>query len=109
MTQFAEQFADFEIVTPLASKLSWTHFCVLIRVKTADARLYYAGDAAVRNYGVRELRHQISRKAYERREIANTHLSTQSAVPFNAFRDPYYHNINKIRICKEIIFQPSYL
>jgi predicted nuclease of restriction endonuclease-like (RecB) superfamily len=39
--------------------------------------------------GVHELRRQISRKAYERREIANTELSEQSAVPFNVFKDPY--------------------
>jgi predicted nuclease of restriction endonuclease-like (RecB) superfamily len=93
MTQFAEQFADFEILTPLASKLSWTHFCELIRIKTPDARLYYAEDAATRNYGAKELRHQISRKAYERREIANTQLSEQSVVPFNAFYDPYLLDI----------------
>jgi predicted nuclease of restriction endonuclease-like (RecB) superfamily len=89
MTQFAERFFDFEILTTLSSKLSWSHFCELIRIKTEEARLFYAEDAAVRSYGVRELRHQISRKAYERREIANTQLSEQSAVPFNAFRDPY--------------------
>jgi len=51
--------------------------------------MYYAKDALERNYGVRELRHQISRKAYERREIANTELSEQSTVPFNVFKDPY--------------------
>jgi predicted nuclease of restriction endonuclease-like (RecB) superfamily len=39
--------------------------------------------------GVRELRHQISRKAYERREIANAHITEQSEVPFNVFKDPY--------------------
>jgi predicted nuclease of restriction endonuclease-like (RecB) superfamily len=89
MTRFAELFADAEILSPLATKLSWTHFCELIRIKTPEARLFYAEDAAARSYGAKELRHQISRKAYERREIANTQLSEQSVVPFNAFRDPY--------------------
>lgn len=93
MTQFAERFTDFGILTPLASKLSWSHFCELIRVKTVEARLYYAEDAATRNYGAKELRHQISRKAYERREIANKQLSEQSAIPFNAFKDPYLLDI----------------
>ncbi|MDR2577545.1 MAG: DUF1016 domain-containing protein, partial [Chitinispirillales bacterium] len=36
-----------------------------------------------------ELRQQISRKAYERQEIANAGLSKESAVPFNVFKDPY--------------------
>jgi predicted nuclease of restriction endonuclease-like (RecB) superfamily len=51
--------------------------------------LYYAQEVAARNWGVHELRRQISRKAYERREIANTELSADSAVPFNVFKDPY--------------------
>ena len=89
MTQFAERFPDLEILSPLATKLSWSHFCELIRVKTVEARIYYAEDAASRNYGAKELRRQISRKAYERREIANTQLSEQSVIPFNVFKDPY--------------------
>jgi hypothetical protein len=43
--------------------------------KTEEAHMYYAKDAMERNYGVRELRCQISRKAYERRENANMELS----------------------------------
>jgi hypothetical protein len=69
MTQFAEKFSDFEILSPLTTKLSWSHFCELIRVKTGEARMYYAEDASARGYGVKELRRRISRKGYERREI----------------------------------------
>jgi predicted nuclease of restriction endonuclease-like (RecB) superfamily len=87
--QFSERFADFQILSPLATKLSWSHFCELIRVKTNEARMYYAEDAAARGYGAKELRRLISRKGYERREIANAHLSEQTAVPFNVFKDPY--------------------
>jgi len=91
--QFANQFSDFEIVSPLATQLSWTHFTELLPLKTQEARLYYAQDAAARGYGAKELRRQISRKAYERREIANTALSKQSAVPFSVFKDPYLLDI----------------
>ena len=45
--------------------------------------MYYANDAAQRHLGTKELRRQISRKAYERQEIANTQLSEKSYVPFN--------------------------
>jgi predicted nuclease of restriction endonuclease-like (RecB) superfamily len=51
--------------------------------------MYYARDAIARRLGKRELRRQISRKAYERREIADSLLTEQTAVPFNAFKDPY--------------------
>jgi predicted nuclease of restriction endonuclease-like (RecB) superfamily len=89
MSLFSERFADLEILTMLSSKLSWSHFTELLRLKTDAARLYYAKDASERNLGVHELRHQISRKAYERREIANSHITEKSAVPFNVFKDPY--------------------
>jgi predicted nuclease of restriction endonuclease-like (RecB) superfamily len=93
MMLFAERFPDEEILTQLASKLSWSHFTELISVKSYEARLYYANDAASLNYGRVELRRQISRKAFERREIANTGLTEQSAVPFNVFKDPYLLDI----------------
>jgi len=51
--------------------------------------MYYAQDAISRCLGKRELRRQISRKAYERQEIANIQLTEGSEVPFNAFKDPF--------------------
>jgi predicted nuclease of restriction endonuclease-like (RecB) superfamily len=74
---------------PLATKLSWSHFIELLPLKTEDARLYYAQEAAQRGYSTKELRRQISCKAYARREIANAELSKNSIVPFNVFKDPY--------------------
>ena len=89
MMRFAEKFADFEIVTELASQLSWSHFIEILPLKSDEARLFYAKDSAVRRIGTKELRRQISRKAYERREIANTQISDTSSVPFDVFKDPY--------------------
>ena len=89
MTLFAERFPDAEILPPLAAKLSWSHIIELLPLRTDEARMYYANDTAMRNYGTKELRRQIARKAYERREIANTKLSEESAVPLNVFKDPY--------------------
>ena len=89
MVQFAEVFPDIKIVSPLATQLSWSHFVEILPHESEKARLYYANDAVTRHLGVRDLRLQISRKAYERREIANTQLSEKSTVPFNVFKDPY--------------------
>jgi predicted nuclease of restriction endonuclease-like (RecB) superfamily len=93
MMQFASQFSDLEIVSPLATQLSWTHFTELLPIKTHEARLYYAQDAAARGYSTKELRHQISRKAYERREIAAAEFPEEFSKPFNVFRDPYLLDI----------------
>jgi predicted nuclease of restriction endonuclease-like (RecB) superfamily len=89
MIKFAALFTDIEILATLSQELSWSHFIEILPLKTEDARLYYANDAARRHLGVRDLRRQISRKAYERRQIANSQLTEVSTVPFNVFKDPY--------------------
>jgi len=73
--------------------LSWSHFIALLPLKSDEAFMFYAQDAIVRNLGKRELRKQISRKAYERREIANSQLTEVSTVPFNVFKGPYLLNM----------------
>jgi len=70
MMRFAERFADYGIVATLSPQLSWSHIIELLPLKSDEARNYYAQDVLHRRYGVRELRSQISRKAFERREIA---------------------------------------
>ena len=89
MMRFAENFVDYEIVATLSPQLSWSHIIELLPLKSNEAIIYYAQDVLNRRFGVRELRRQISRKAFERREIANSALTEQSSIPFNAFKDPY--------------------
>jgi len=94
MMQFAEQFPDIEIVSPLATQLSWTHFVELMPLKDEKARLFYAQEAAERHLGKRELRQSIERKEFERTEIANLQIvaraDEQQIIPFNIFKDPYF-------------------
>lgn len=93
MMKFARLYPDIEIVATLSQQLSWSHFQEILPVESEEARTYYAQDAASRGLGVRELRQQISRKAFHRQEIANTRLTEQSTVPFNVFKDPYMLDI----------------
>jgi hypothetical protein len=89
MTLFAERFSDGEILPPAAAKLSWSHIIELLPLETDEARMYYVNEVATRRYSAKELRRQISRKAFERQEIANANLTTESLIPFNLFKDPY--------------------
>lgn len=89
MMQFAEQFPDFGIVSPLATQLSWSHVVEVLALKTPEARLFYLGEAATRQLGKRELRRMIDRKAFERKEIANAQLTEASAIALDTFKDPY--------------------
>ena len=89
MMQFAEQFGDKKIVVPLARHLSWSHFLVLLPLKTMDAKLFYAQEAAKHLLGKRGLREMVSRKVYERKEIADTQITSESPIPPGTFKDPY--------------------
>lgn len=89
MMQFASDFQDFEIVAPLAPQLSWSHFTMLLPLKSYQAKLYYAQHSIEQNWGKRELRNQISRKAFERAELANTQFSPEQTDLTNTFKDPY--------------------
>ena len=60
MIQLSKRFTDIEIVVPLARQLSWSHFLALLPIRSDDAFMYYAQDAAVRQLGKRELRQQIA-------------------------------------------------
>ena len=102
MMQFAEQFSDLEIVSPSATQLSWAHIVEVLPLKTQEAKLFYLNEAARGLISRDKLRELITRKAFERKEIANTRIADTTRIPHNAFKDPYYHNINKIRMGKEI-------
>ena len=80
------------ILSTLSTKLSWSHFCEIMRVKTEEGWIFYANDAFERNLSILALRKEISRKAFECREIVNSQLTEVSKVPFNAFKDPFLLN-----------------
>ncbi|WP_304200505.1 YhcG family protein [Flavobacterium alvei] len=89
MMQFAEQFTDFQIVVPLSRQLSWSHFVELLPLKTIEAKLFYAQNAANNLFGIRELRRQIALKTFERTSIADAQIVDATQIPFNTFKDPY--------------------
>jgi predicted nuclease of restriction endonuclease-like (RecB) superfamily len=90
MMQFAEVFAEFEIVVTLSRQLNWSHFLNLIPLKKEDARVYYAQKIAEEQWSVREARNQIERKAFERQEIANVEVSLENTGLTNTFKNPYF-------------------
>lgn len=66
MIKFYQEFSDFNILPPLVAKLSWSHFIELFPLKSIESKIYYAQNTIENNWGKRELRNQIERKAFER-------------------------------------------
>ena len=97
MMQFSEQFADFEIVSHPATQLSWACFVEILPLKTLEAKLFYLNEAARGLMGRNGIRKMISRKAYERKEIADSQISTGSPIPPGTFKDPYLFDVLGIK------------
>ena len=89
MIQFFEKFPDFENVVTLSRHLSWSHFLVLIPLKTDTERQFYSKNVFDSLISVRELRKQISKKVYERTENANIQIQESNTIDKGVFKDPY--------------------
>ena len=96
MVKFAEGFPDAAIVSTLSTKLSWSHMVAIVAIKNPQAHQFYAQQAALDGWSVRELQHQIERKAFERTELAAlqaptlTQAEPTSTNPALVFKDPYF-------------------
>ena len=93
MMQFADEFPDPKIVTPLVRQLSWSHFIILIPLKESAKRLFYAQKSIESSWSKRELKKQIERKVYERTEISkiqNPLTIQNNTTKTPIFKDPYF-------------------
>ena len=70
MMQFAGSFPDIQIVTPLVSQLSWSHFLQVIPIEDDLKRQFYLTMAADQRWSKRTLKAKIDGMLYERTAIA---------------------------------------
>ena len=70
MMQFAQMFPDFKIVSPLVSKLSWSHFLTVMPLKDELKREFYLTMAASERWSKRTLQAKIDGMLFERTAIA---------------------------------------
>ncbi len=89
MLQFADVFPEPEKVVTLSRYLSWSHFIVLLPLKSDEKRTFYSQRAIEEQLGVRGLRKQIEQKTFERIEIANLQLPDKEHHLADNFKDPY--------------------
>ena len=60
MMQFAQEFSDLEIVSQIATKLSWSHFVEVLPLKDPLQREFYITLAASERWGRDRLRKEMS-------------------------------------------------
>lgn len=100
---FRQFYIEFPILSTAWRELRWSHFKLLMRVKDAKARDWYAAETISQGWSVQALDRQISTLYYERllssqntsaeeavRGEANALIATQAANdPRDFIRDPY--------------------
>lgn len=69
MIQFSDVFSDFQIVVTLSRQLSWSHFLVLIPLKSNESKQFYAELAINETLGVRDLRKRIANRIFVMQKI----------------------------------------
>lgn len=90
MIQFYEQFPDENFVKKFCTStgLSWSHIIEILPLKSMEQKMFYLDQTASQGLSVRGTRKLISRKAFERAEIANTQ-TLDTSIPKWSFKDPY--------------------
>lgn len=116
MMKFAQTFPDFQILTTLLSKLSWTHFLIVMSLKDELQREFYLTMAAVERWSKRTLQSKIDGMLYERtaisgkpEEFIKKELSTlrddNVITPDLVFKNPYFLELEsaKSRVDNSIV------
>ena len=70
MMQFAEAFPDLQIVSPLATQLSWSHFIEVLSLPDATQREFYLTMAISERWSRHTLREKIDGMLFERTLIS---------------------------------------
>jgi len=91
-------YVTFPNRNALRSELSWTHYRLLLRVDSAEARQWYVQEAATQNWSTRALERQIGSLYYDRLLLsqdkaavsaeAQANLAALEATPRAFVRDP---------------------
>jgi hypothetical protein len=106
-------YLTYQKCRTVSGKLSWSHYCELLSISDDSKRSFYEKETTNSKWSVRELKRQISTSLYERLLLSEGKINKETVLslarhgiemsdPSDIIKDPYYHNINKIRIGKEI-------
>lgn len=101
MMQFAQMFPDLKILSPLVTKLSWSHFLIVMPINDELKREFYLTMAASERWSKRVLKDKIDSMLFERTAIAGkpdelirNELSTlrdeDVMSPDLVFKSPYF-------------------
>ena len=101
MLKFYEYFNNFEILSTLSTKLSWSHFCELLQIEDEIKRNFYTTICINENWSVRTLRERISSALYERTAI--------SRKPEETIKNDLQLLTNENKMTTDLFFRDPYI
>lgn len=99
--QFYKLFPNFEIVSTLSTRLTWSHFVELLPIQDPHKREFYAQMCRLDSWSVRTLREKIGKMLYERTAI--------SQQPGKVIEESLSLVKNKDKINQKLILQDPYI
>lgn len=97
MRKFYEVFRN-EKLTPLVSKLSWSHYVQLITIKDINEIIYYINVTSIHNYNKRQLQEKIKNREYDRlsEETKNKLIKSKQLKVDDLVPNPIIVKVNSI-------------
>lgn len=116
---------ESRLITALHPNLSWSHYCLLMKVQKPLAREFYEGECIQACWSVRELERQINSLYYERLLMSKNRkkmilenrkpaLSAHASAALELIKDPYVleflglpesHELNETDLEKRLVGQ----
>ena len=93
--------------SPVATELTWSHYCELLSLENIDEIKYYVQIAEANNLSVRELRNRIKSKEYERLDSKTKEklINKEDTLVSDFIKDPIIVNnsLNYIEISEKVL------
>ena len=93
--------------SPVATELTWSHYCELLSLENIDEIKYYVQIAEANNLSVRELRNRIKSKEYERLDSKTKEklINKEDTQVSDFIKDPIIVNnsLNYIEISEKVL------
>ena len=108
--KFYQTFPELENWQTLSAKLQWSHFELIMRISSPEARAYYLTEAAKQTWSVRTLDRNISTLYYQRllssqnKEIVKTEMQQNNA----AFQNDAFDFIKNPTVLEFLNFPTNY-
>jgi len=107
-------YIKYKNCQPLASNLSWSHYCYLIYIEDDDERRFYEQECINSKWSKRELKRQIDSSLYQRLLLSNGNTNKRKiyelskhgqtiSKPVDILKEPYVFEFLGIKEDKKII------